>query len=448
MSELLEFHIQNVRCFRVKQRVPIRPITLLVGENNTGKTTFLGCYRVLRNLLGSSSPSGVVRSDFNEAPFSLGTFREIVSSGRGSRQFKLGAKLALPSPSNGCDVAFNFVESNSAPKVAGVEFCFGPNQVLEVHFQHNGEFAIRITGPGFSFRVREFDYLEGHSHALQECLWLLEDIVNGRNRNALAMKKGDLNNLADFLQRNFPTRKTSKLKSAGLVLDKSKFSSVDQLFAAAPIRSKPMRSYDPHSELAMLEKEPFSMDLVHNSLHDAAVAEAPELVAFGKASGMFSEINVRRHGKKASDPFQVMVKALGPAANIVNVGYGVSQVLPIVTAIAKAHSGGHFLLQQPEVHLHPRGQAALATFFIEELLHNNHSFLIETHSDYMIDRFRISVRKGKLKPEDVTILFFAPSRSGVDIYPIALDSQGNLLDTPKKYRDFFIDEYNQLLGYD
>ena len=107
-----------------------------------------------------------------------------------------------------------------------------------------------------------------------------------------------------------------------------------------------------------------------------------------------------------SDPFQLQVKVRsGPHANIMDIGYGVSQSLPIlidVMTAADSNSGGRsrrrptgrlFLLQQPEVHLHPRGQAQLANLFIEAHKRNGSRFLIETHSDYIVDRVRISVRK-------------------------------------------------------
>ena len=77
MIRASEFLLEDVRCFRGAQRARLRPITLLVGENSTGKTTFLGCYSVLRELLaGGWAPGG--RLDFNREPFLMGSFRDIV----------------------------------------------------------------------------------------------------------------------------------------------------------------------------------------------------------------------------------------------------------------------------------------------------------------------------------------------------------------------------------
>ena len=159
-----------------------------------------------------------------------------------------------------------------------------------------------------------------------------------------------------------------------------------------------------------------------------------------------------------SDPFQLQVKVRsGPHANLMDVGYGVSQSLPIlvdVMAAAESDSsrrhrtaGRSFLLQQPEVHLHPRGQAQLANLFVEAYRKNGSRFLIETHSDYIVDRVRIAVRKRLLKPDDVSVLYFEPNGNAVTIHNMTLDEDGNLQGAPAGYRDFFLKETDRLLGF-
>ena len=163
---------------------------------------------------------------------------------------------------------------------------------------------------------------------------------------------------------------------------------------------------------------------------------------------MFSDIRVRRLGKQMSDPFQLQVKARsGTSANIMDVGYGVSQSLPILVDI-HSHRGSLFLLQQPEVHLHPRAQAELATVFAASVAKNNNSFLIETHSDHIVDRVRILVRQGKVAADDVSILYYEPTGNAVQIHNVELDNDGNLVDAPPGYRDFFLKESDRLLGFE
>ena len=217
----------------------------------------------------------------------------------------------------------------------------------------------------------------------------------------------------------------------------------------APLRSKPKRTYDPVRETTSPEGEHIPMlmmrlDRTDNSrwskLHD-------DLVSFGKESGLFSDIAVKRHGRQMSDPFQLQVKVrTGSRANIMDVGYGVSQSLPILVDV-RSHRNSIFLLQQPEVHLHPRAQAELASLFVASYKKNHNYFMIETHSDYIVDRIRILTKKGLVDPDDVSILYFAPQRNAVKIHNISLDMNGDLEGVPDGYRDFFIRESDQLLGF-
>ena len=109
--------------------------------------------------------------------------------------------------------------------------------------------------------------------------------------------------------------------------------------------------------------------------------------------------------------------------------------------------GRTFLLQQPEVHLHPRGQAALASLFVDSASNRRHQFLIETHSDYIVDRIRICVRRRQIAPEDVSILYFEPRGNAVTIHNLTLDEDGNLEGAPPGYRAFFARETDALLGF-
>ena len=81
VDDARELILQDVRCFQDEQRGRLRPITLLVGENSTGKTTFLGCYRVLHRTFSELWMAEFL--DFNEEPFAMGSFRDIVRSRRG-----------------------------------------------------------------------------------------------------------------------------------------------------------------------------------------------------------------------------------------------------------------------------------------------------------------------------------------------------------------------------
>jgi predicted ATPase len=159
-------------------------------------------------------------------------------------------------------------------------------------------------------------------------------------------------------------------------------------------------------------------------------------------------IEVRRKGNKLTDPFQVLLRVSGPPMNLVDVGYGVSQVLPILVDSLMAVPGQMILMQQPEVHLHPKAQAELGSFIGLLAKQDKKRFVIETHSDYLIDRVRMDIRDGKggLSPKDVQILYFERHGPEVEIHPLEIDSGGNILGAPKGYRKFFLVEEKRFLG--
>ena len=438
-----EFLLTDVRCFEGEQHAKLRPITLLVGENSTGKTTFLGCYSVLHHLL-SLGPRLDPGPDFNREPFSMGSFRDIVRSRRGPQgrinEFKIGLKVEGVRKGN-MDPFFMSItlsESGSQPTITSIKYEFNSSEYFEISRSSKEKFLVttptsvlELDDPtnNWTYMLFRLDQLLRYPD--------LEDLSRDRDGQQV------IKYMAKLLM--IPKKRTRRSYLAQYLLPR-----LPELVLLAPLRSKPKRTYDPIQEISSPDGGHVPMLMMRlNRTDDGGWRPLHDnLAAFGRGSGMFSDIRVKRHGKQMSDPFQLQVKARsGVLANIMDVGYGVSQSLPILVDI-HSHQGSLFLLQQPEVHLHPRAQAELATLFVESFRTNQNSFVIETHSDYIIDRIRILVRQGKLNAEDVSILYFEPVRNAVKIHNVDLDQDGNLENVPLGYREFFLRESDRLLGFE
>ena len=462
MDDVQEMILRDVRCFEGEQRGSVRPITLLVGENSTGKSTFLGCYCALDRLLSSVRLRLRMKMrldgwlDFNQPPFLLGAFQDIVRSGRGRHgridQFQIGFVLP-PMDGDGdlsCEFLVTFSERGSEPAVSSFCWRFDAESFLEIKGGEENETIVRV--PNYEAKIDlPFEDAEVAVNALI-------DIDYAASWNP------DLRPIIDYLDTLLPVRPDD-----ADLLRRKRFSellpNLPGLIPIAPLRSKPVRTYDPVRESASPDGEHVPMLMMR--LDHAAESRWDELhndlVEFGKQSGLFSDIKVKRHGREMSDPFQLQVKVRsGSHMNVMDVGYGVSQSLPILVDIMapderyrelrmfprrRRRGLRTFLLQQPEIHLHPRGQAELASFFVESFNRRGNHFLIETHSDYIVDRVRICVRKGILKADDVSILYFEPKRNAVNIHSMTLDKEGNLDGAPPGYRDFFARETDRLLGF-
>ena len=107
-----------------------------------------------------------------------------------------------------------------------------------------------------------------------------------------------------------------------------------------------------------------------------------------------------------------------------------------------------FPLQQPEVHLHPRAQAELSSLLATLASEGNRVFLVETHSDYMIDRARVEIRKGNIRPEDVSLIYLEPRGNVAKVHNISFDKMANMEGVPPHYGEFFLKEYRQLMGFE
>jgi len=194
--------------------------------------------------------------------------------------------------------------------------------------------------------------------------------------------------------------------------------------------------------------------MLYADLHFRKSAEWKELKtnleSFGKAAGLFDEIVVRPLGKRGTEPFQLQVRKFGarikgPRRNLIDVGYGVSQALPLITELLRSGRQTTHLLQQPEVHLHPSAQAALGSFFCQIAGPRRRQLIVETHSDYLLDRVRMDIRdgRGRLKPEDVSILYFERQDLDVRIHSLRLDKEGNVREAPPSYGRFFMQEVSR-----
>lgn len=129
-----------------------------------------------------------------------------------------------------------------------------------------------------------------------------------------------------------------------------------------------------------------------------------------------------------------------------DVGFGVSQVLPIV-AEAVARRNSVICIEQPEIHLHPALQGRLADLFIESSQQENrgNQFIIETHSEHLILRLQRRIREGELDPSLVAVNYVDQSPDGrTRVQEVRLDADGDFIDAWPG--GFFEERLDDILG--
>lgn len=131
----------------------------------------------------------------------------------------------------------------------------------------------------------------------------------------------------------------------------------------------------------------------------------------------------------------------------VHVGFGLTQVLPIIIAALSADAGEILLIENPEVHLHPAGQALMGQF-LAQLASAGIQVILETHSDHVLNGIRRSVKTGVLTPRQVAVHFFMPRGAGrSQVVSPQLDSNGNLDTWPAGFFDQFDKDMNYFAGW-
>lgn len=154
---------------------------------------------------------------------------------------------------------------------------------------------------------------------------------------------------------------------------------------------------------------------------------------------------------KGTDFVQIRY-GLGPSAGIsgsqsyrpTHVGFGLMYALPIVTACVGTADGGLIALENPEAHIHPRGQAALGQLLSRSAA-TGLQVIVETHSDHILNGVRLAIKRGLVEPSRVRIHFFSQSKEGVTVTSPRIGVDGHLSEWPDNFFDQWDRDLDALL---
>ena len=391
---------------------------------------------------------------FNNDPFQLGTFDQILhrSEGKAKRekQFFISTKIearnsktleeenvATPTYIN-LDLEFSSHDSNA--EISKLIATMGRRKLsfevdtksMKIGFLSWNKKNFIMNMPNFMDTVGRRDFAKNWTAYLSIIPHFLE-AGKTIDKKEFDLSKEETKEIKNFIELLINS-----------LLDFHKYS-----FATSAIRTKPLRTYTPGIESHDGEGShvPFEIAKMYRSRNKKVWNGFKAAIEkYGRSSEMFKKISVNAFGNTVSDPFQIQFSNGGPNTNIVDLGYGTSQVLPILHGVSTSKPGSTFLIQQPEVHLHPRAQAALGTYFVDSYINEQREFVLETHSDFLLDRIRHSIFEGKIEAKDVSILFFKRSKLKNTIIEIQLDKNGDPTNAPQSYRSFFLEEQMNLLG--
>ena len=126
---------------------------------------------------------------------------------------------------------------------------------------------------------------------------------------------------------------------------------------------------------------------------------------------------------------------------ITDVGFGVSQILPVLALCYYAPEGSIILLEQPEIHLHPLVQSGLADVLIDAMKNRKVQIVVESHSEHLLRRLQRRVAEQTVSPDETALYFCEAVAEGSKLTPLDVDLYGNITNWPK---DFFGDEFGEM----
>lgn len=453
LMQLSQLRLKNFKIFR-DQRFKFRPLTLLTGPNSSGKSTVL---KAIGAVLQTQRPQLFpFNFSLNGKNCSLGGFRNLAHGG-GTRQ-RVTVGLTIQDGVNQLEIegAYRFSPSGQEVLPATIQYV-GEKEKLQIRWKGQ-KLGYQVRVESAFFRAVGFEKAETFATRLVEMLSILveKEVPTGESAKSskdfqqywskqarqegkwFSLKpRGGGSNLLDELRRQ---------EILGSAMASQVTSIIDRLIGlfsyVGPVRSHPSRYYlhqdenvaiDPTGAFSMLQLFKWKRQFPKKYREVIRLMKLLEMASVVDTAG--------RHGEALQVNIQPWKHE--ETVNVVDVGFGVSQVLPLIVKDVALPPSGTLLVDQPEVHLHPSSQALLADYFASRL--KERRYIIETHSEYLINRLRLLTAKQIVKGDDVSILYFEPrtrDRKHIKVHEITIGENGSLDSAPKSFFEtYYSDTY-------
>ena len=392
---------ENYKAFSQKETIEIRPLTILIGRNSSGKSIIARLPLLIASAF-SEQAQAPLELDFNGLDFGA-SFLDLIHNRFPHGAFGLGATL-----------------EQSERFYAKLQYFDEYKLLLVSHFEYVSKEGQAIT-------------LEWHGRdpLYESSNYYLKEIQQTIQANFCGL-------FPQLLSSNDQQKEFKQL------LDKSKLTfiqAMQHITYLGPFRELVQRTYrfpgnNPKNVGLSGEKAP-------GLLGDDFLRRRGKVVeAVGKwfaehLGGWFLDVS------KQGDSFSLILRKPNEPSieiNIMDTGTGLSQVLPIVVQRQfenlnqEQESANHLeIVEQPELHLHPGAHGDLADLYTKSLQHSNTRFIIETHSENFLLRIRRRVAEGLLDPQQIMIYWINDEiETNQRVLPIHLNNQGEVDQWPNQ----------------
>jgi predicted ATPase len=431
----IQFRLQNFRLFRDSGWLDLAPLTCLVGRNSSGKSSVVSALLLLKQsveneVFGSAITPLALSGQYCD----LGQFRDLVHNHDESSEISFGFKVPVSLVSEPRPRSINALVEVATPRITRLpNLYFRRFDLRDIKPLESGEIEVHLS----------FSADQPFGPSLSRCEMIFSDVgkltflrtISGERRQHWRTYT-DTPALRPLVfrptARSFFPAITSREKYFNVLSSSQKIHS-SQLYLAAsgffefldnllrrsqmigPFRQPPERRYT-FSGFGASRSGPSGEQAIDLLITEALLPKntKPLISAVGywlKVLKLADSLKIRDVAKRLN-LFEVDVRLRGNKSrmNLVDVGFGVSQVLPVLVQGLLMEPGGIYFVQEPEIHLHPDAQAGLADFFIY-LACQGVTSVVETHSEYLLIRLRRRLAEKAMPPVSVIPRLRGPRRA-------------------------------------
>ncbi len=463
---LRELRIQNFKGWEDTGTIRMAPITLLFGANSSGKSSIGQFLMMLKQTAESSDRKAVFHPGGKNSAVQLGAFQDMVFNRDITRKVSFGYTWNLSEPLEILDPTSN----KSKKTFIGDRLEFDASVGLEGNDQYSlvlermeyklstaeGADIVKIGMKRSSGQKPDKTEAPIASNTKPKVEYEVE--AHGYNLKQKKARAWHPNSSVRFY--GFPDEVVANYTNADFVQSlnlqhENLFRSISYL---GPLRTKAERLY------SWTGIEPDSVGYAGEHTIAAILAAKRRKISFADkqhAKGFEQVIAEKLLEMDLIDRFEVKsisnqrqdyeVKVLTKGSqhwvDLLDVGFGVSQVLPVIVQCFYAPHDSIIIVEQPEVHLHPKAQASLADVLIDAInaredgREKNIQLIIETHSEHFLRRLQRRIAEDRIAQDKVSAYFANTTPAPAKLNPLQIDQYGKILNWPD---NFFGDEMEDI----
>lgn len=443
---LTRLNLGNFKSWARTGDLPLKPITGFFGANSSGKTSLLQALLLLKQTADSADRGLVLQFGEKNSLVNLGDFRSVIHRHADENVLRLALDWRATKPL----VIKNVKEANE-PVVQSDRLGFTTTVKDE-----NGSAgkAIRLTVPELRYRVG--DAVFGMRKKVERNEYKL--FSEGAEFQFVRTKGRGWPLPSPAKCYGFPDQVRAYYQNAGFLsdLELALEERLRSIYYLGPLRAYPERTY------TWAGTQPSDMGQAGEQAIHALLSsrDRGERISRGRGRGrgpvsleqyvaewlqklgLISEFRVEAV-KEGSQIFQVKVKKSASASEalLTDVGFGVSQILPVIVLCFYVPEGSTVILEQPEIHLHPAVQSCLADVLIDAYKKRRVQIIVESHSEHLLRRLQRRIAEGELSSDEAAFYFCEWTGQASTATPLHIDLYGRISNWPK---DFFGDEFGEI----